>query len=211
MPYFIMESLYKYKCIGDICVGDTILFVESVFDRSFSKPSFVGERRIVAKVIGDNFGQLGKPHLITLSVIQSDGCRPLEEGEEIFRKPRTIYRKGARRLPWDDESIRSKKLMERDKNDAEAFYKPPISNNPLNYYSMSKEMFCRLCESCYGPDFNKAKVSKDLGYSNSYISQMLKHLKEGEHIPKKLSIAVLLKARERHKQLGLVIDECSCQ
>ena len=186
------------------------MFVEIVYDRSFSKPSFLGERRIVAKVIGDNFGQLGKPHLINLLVIQSDGCKPLEQGEEIYRKPRTIYRKGARRLPWDDEQLRSEKLLGRDKNEAEIFYNQLNSNGSNGNNLLSKEMFFRLCEACYGPDFNKAKVSKELGYSSSYISQMLKNLNEGEHIPKKLSIAILLKARERHKQLGLVIDECSC-
>ena len=39
---------FPIDCTGDVCVGDVILFTESVIGGTHRKPLFLGERRIAA-------------------------------------------------------------------------------------------------------------------------------------------------------------------
>lgn len=106
-------AAFEYDCTGDVCRGDVILFTEAVFGGSYRKPRFLGERRIVARVIGDSYGAQRQQHTFTLEVLASEGVQPLEVGIRTTRKGRNVYRNECRRLPWADEAARRAALDEK--------------------------------------------------------------------------------------------------
>lgn len=93
-------------CTGDVVVGDTIDFTEAVFGGSHRKPKFLGDRQIIAKVIGDSYGAKKQQHTFTLQVKHSEGEQPIGSGKTIRRKGRNVYRNGTHRLRWNDERLR---------------------------------------------------------------------------------------------------------
>lgn len=106
-------AAFEYDCTGDVCRGDVILFTESVFGGSHRRPKYLGERRIVARVIGDSYGSVRQQHTFTLEVLVSEGVQPLEAGIRTRRKGRNVYRNDCRRLPWADEHARRAALDEK--------------------------------------------------------------------------------------------------
>ncbi len=97
---------FTIDCTGDVVAGDTILFQESVFNGSYRKPKFLGNRRIMAVVVRDSYGAAKQQHTFTLSILWSDGVQPLEAGTTTTRKGRNVYREFTMRMPWKDESAR---------------------------------------------------------------------------------------------------------
>lgn len=106
-------SAFEYDCTGDVCRGDTILFSEAVFGGGHRRPKHLGERRIVARVIGDSYGAQRQQHTFTLEVLASEGVQPLDAGTRTTRKGRNVYRNECRRMPWADESARREALNEK--------------------------------------------------------------------------------------------------
>lgn len=106
----IDTSTFTIDCRGDACTGDVILFIEGVFGGSFRKPKFLGERRVVARIVKDSYGSAKQQHTFTLEVIDSDGVDALIAGAKTTRKGRNIYRNGTTRQPWTDEAEREAAL-----------------------------------------------------------------------------------------------------
>lgn len=115
----IDTSAFTINCTGDACNGDVILFSEAVFGGSFRKPKFLGERRIVARIVKDSYGNAKQQHTFSLEVIASDGYDALTPGAKTTRKGRNIYRNGTMRQPWNDEAARKTVLDDKhDRGDA---------------------------------------------------------------------------------------------
>jgi len=104
--HYIDTDAYSIDCTGDACVGDVILFAESVFGGSYHKPIFLGERRIAARIVRDSYGRAKQQHTFTLEILDSDGCDPLKPGSITTRKGRNVYRNGTLRQPWTADTDR---------------------------------------------------------------------------------------------------------
>lgn len=109
----INDSLYSIPATGDVCTGDEILFVEAVFGGAHRKPTFLGERRIAARIVKDSYGAAKQQHTFTLEIVASDGTSPLPVGTKTTRKGRNVYRNGTSRKPWADEAARREALDEK--------------------------------------------------------------------------------------------------
>ena len=102
-----------YTAFTHDCTGDTILFSEAVFGGSHRRPTHLGERTIVARVLKDSYGAERQQHTFTLEVLASEGVQPLDSGIRTRRKGRNIYRHGCKRMPWQDERQRREALEEK--------------------------------------------------------------------------------------------------
>jgi hypothetical protein len=109
----IDESLFSIPATGDSVTGDIILFTEAVFGGSHRSPKFLGDRRVVARIIKDSYGSAKQQHTFSLEIIASDGYQPLTAGAKTTRKGRNVYRNGTARLPWEDETARKIALDEK--------------------------------------------------------------------------------------------------
>ena len=113
MPEEIDEKEFPRDCTGDAVAGDVVVFTEAVFAGSFRKPKFQGERRIVARILKDSYGEAKQQHTFTLEILQSDGHNPLKPGSKTTRKGRNVYRNGTWRQVWDDENARARALEDK--------------------------------------------------------------------------------------------------
>ena len=104
---------FEIECTGDVVIGDTVLFEEAVFGGSHRKPKFLGMRVIKAEVLRESYGERKQQHTFSLRVIESTGYEPIEEGKEVRRKARNVYRSGTLRVRWEDESKRVEVLREK--------------------------------------------------------------------------------------------------
>lgn len=92
---------------NDVVLGDTIEFVEAVFEGTHNKPKFLGQRKIVAKVTNESYGEITQQHTFSLVVINSEGVNALPEGKKIRRKGRNVYCLELKRQLWEDENKRA--------------------------------------------------------------------------------------------------------
>ena len=90
-----------------------VLFSEAVFEGSFRRPSFRGERRIVARILRESYGAGRQQHTFTLEVLASDGIEPVSVGATLRRKGRNLYRNGLLREMSVDEGAREQRLEEK--------------------------------------------------------------------------------------------------
>jgi hypothetical protein len=104
---------FTIDCTGDVCVGDTIHYTETVWGGSHKKPINMGERHIIAKVIKDSYGKKKQQHTFTLLVVDSYGYSPLFKNIKVIRKGRNIYRNGTLRKEWSNEEERLEVLNEK--------------------------------------------------------------------------------------------------
>ena len=109
----IDAASFTINCTGDVCQGDVILFIEPVFAGSHRAPSFVGDRRVVARVLKDSYGAKKQQHTFTLEILASDGYQPLTAGKRTNRKGRNVYGNGTVRRPWGDETARGTALSDK--------------------------------------------------------------------------------------------------
>jgi len=107
------ESVFTYSCTGDVCTGDTIMFEEAVFEGSFRKPRFAGNRKIAAHVLSDSYGEAKQQHTFSLEIIWCRGYDPIAPGKRIRRMGRNVYRNGTKRMPWANEADRGVVLDEK--------------------------------------------------------------------------------------------------
>lgn len=107
------KSDFTMDCTGDVVVGDTILFTETVWGGSYKEPKNLGKRTIIAEIIKDSYGEKKQQHTFTFSVIDSWGCDALTKGLKTRRKGRNIYRNGTKRLPWKCKGARTLALNEK--------------------------------------------------------------------------------------------------
>ncbi len=104
---------YSINCTGDACVGDEVMFTEAVFGGGFQSATYLGERRITARIIRDSYGAAKQQHSFTLLVLASDGLYAPEVGSRIIRKGRNLYRNGLKRAEWDCPAGRGAALDEK--------------------------------------------------------------------------------------------------
>ena len=108
-------------CTGDACAGDVIRWIEAVWPvykpqgrfRTAKSPKPLGERTIIAKIIGDSYGVAKQQHTFTLVVIEAAGYDPPAIGDRILRKGRNVYRNGTERHKWEDEAARTAALEDK--------------------------------------------------------------------------------------------------
>ena len=101
-----MNRVTWINCTGDVVAGDTIRFVEGVFEGSFKNPRHLGDRVVVAEVMKDSYGEAKQQHTFSMKVVESSGCEAHEPGRKLRRKGRNVYRNGTERLEWADEKVR---------------------------------------------------------------------------------------------------------
>lgn len=103
------------ECGAAFIKADVVRWREAVFEerRKGRKPSFLGEREVVAEVVGDidsqGFAKLLVRDCRVISTSKKAGLPlppVLANGEEIRRRDKTLLKNGLHRLPWDDEAAR---------------------------------------------------------------------------------------------------------
>jgi len=108
------KSDFTINCTGDVVVGDTILFTETVWGGAYNKkPINEGSRTIIAEVMKDSYGEKKQQHTFSIRVISSWGYKPLREELTTRRKGRNVYRNGTKRLPWKCKGARTLSLNEK--------------------------------------------------------------------------------------------------
>jgi hypothetical protein len=80
------------KKTTNIVTGDLILFEESVYSGSYSKPKWIGTRWIKAFVKKDSYGSKCGQHTFTLDIIESEGIESENIGNTLLRKGRNLYK-----------------------------------------------------------------------------------------------------------------------
>jgi hypothetical protein len=92
-------------CDDEVVVGDIVRFTESVWERRGPKRKQrvvrVGEHDVIAEVL------TVEEQWIYLIVMECEGDKPLEKGQEIKRKVKTVLKR-CERLLWSEESVRAK-------------------------------------------------------------------------------------------------------
>jgi (S)-2-hydroxy-acid oxidase len=114
------ESDFTMDCTGDVVVGDTICYTESVWGGSYQDPKNLGERTIIAEIIKDSYGEKKQQHTFTFTVINSWGHNALKKGLTTRRKGRNIYKNGTKRLPWACRDARTLALNEKHARGSQA-------------------------------------------------------------------------------------------
>lgn len=113
MDFKILKEQCSIDCTGDVVVGDTIFFQESIFGGSYKKPKYLGDRYIIAEVIRDSYGSKKQQHTFTLKVLACIGEDSQTISGEIRRKGRNIYRNKCYRMPYKDINLRNERLKEK--------------------------------------------------------------------------------------------------
>ena len=89
----------------EVVEGDIIRFTESVWERRGPKKRQrvirVGEHDVIAQVLSV------EEQWIYLIVMECEGDKPLEKGQEIKRKVTTVLKR-CERLLWSEESVRAR-------------------------------------------------------------------------------------------------------
>jgi len=97
---------FTIDCGADIVRGDTIRFVEQVYDSRRVPPRMLGNRGIIAEVLG--ISVIRRKPMLHMRVISSGGVWDLPAGFEIYRTLKIVTRTEVMRVPWEDESRRNK-------------------------------------------------------------------------------------------------------
>jgi hypothetical protein len=97
---------FAIHCGRDILKGDTIRFIEMVFDNRQKPSRQIGKRGITAEVL--NIYPTGNNPMLDLRVIASGGVWDLKPDTEIHRTLKIVTRIEVMRVAWDDEAKREK-------------------------------------------------------------------------------------------------------
>jgi len=105
---FIEEKPLHFviDCGSDIVRGDTIRFIEQVYDSRRKPPRTLGNRGVIAEVMGISKVR-GSP-MLHMRVISSGGVWSLSSGVEIYRTLKIVTRTEVMRIPWEDEAQRNR-------------------------------------------------------------------------------------------------------
>jgi hypothetical protein len=106
----------------DTTVDDIILFTEPVFKGSYPNSKYSGERRILAKVLKENYGKLKGQHTFSLVVLDSDGYEPIPVGTKIRRLGRNVYKNEFYMLPLAQNEQRDEKHQRKEKAMQQKYY-----------------------------------------------------------------------------------------
>jgi hypothetical protein len=139
-------------CTGDVCVGDEIYFVKTIFKGSINNPIFSHYENIYAKVIKDSYGEKKQQQTFTMQCLLT--------GRKFNIKGRNVYRNGTRRIPWDQEDKRQRILDEKHARSA-------LANKMRKARkSGSKELTKYLYDTPRKNDTNELIALLDRGYVN---------------------------------------------
>jgi len=125
------DADFTLDCTGDVVVGDVILFKEGVFGGTYRKPKHLGNRAVIAEVVKDSYGAAKQQHTFTLKILDSWGTEPLKAETTTTRKGRNVYRKGTKRVPWNDENARTKALEEKHARGSSARYQRAVRKGEM--------------------------------------------------------------------------------
>ncbi|MCO5552148.1 hypothetical protein L7F22_005658 [Adiantum nelumboides] len=159
------EASFFIDCKGDACVGDVVLFKQQVYDffnvggRCSVGPP-VGIRTIAGRIVRESYGSAKQQHTFTVEVLWSTGERPLPPLHQLIMKGRNLYRVKTLRQAWDDETARTRKLLEKHARGAVArearrarlqrFEGIGGKKNQTSHATTNSEKFSRKYETCIG-------------------------------------------------------------
>lgn len=106
-------------CHGDIVVGDIVKFSQAVFEGSYPKVKYAGERINIAEIIKDSYGKDKQQHTFTIKILESTGMSPYKKDDITHIKGRNIYKDCKRKL-WDDELKRDEVRNEKHERGSNA-------------------------------------------------------------------------------------------
>jgi hypothetical protein len=75
----------------NLTTGCVIEWTESVFNGTYPRKRFVGDRTVVGEIVKDSYGKKRGQHTFTIEVSASTGCQPVKIGKKITRRGRNIY------------------------------------------------------------------------------------------------------------------------
>lgn len=101
---------YTIDCKGDCCVGDEVLFQESVYEGVYPNAKFSHFTFVTGKIVKDSYGKQKQQHTFTLDT---------KTGRKLI-KGRNLYRHMTLRKPWPDEEKRKAVLKEKHQRGNEA-------------------------------------------------------------------------------------------
>ena len=101
---------YTIDCKGDCCVGDEVLFQESVYEGVYPNAKFSHFTFVTGKIVKDSYGKQKQQHTFTLET---------KTGRKLI-KGRNLYRYMTRRKPWLNEDHRKIVLAEKHSRGNEA-------------------------------------------------------------------------------------------
>jgi|TARA_R110000822_G_scaffold176392_2_gene315901 hypothetical protein len=91
--------------------GMKIEFRENVFSGNYIKPKYLGERRIVGKILKESYSSRGQ-HTFTIEVINCEGIKKEDvlSKNKITRKGRNVYKDfNILEVPEDVEKLQEEK------------------------------------------------------------------------------------------------------
>lgn len=113
------RSSFSINCKGDVCLGDTVLFLQNAYDMPFdierrcaSGPP-LGQRWVAGKVVNESYGTEKQQHTFTIEVLWSTGTRPFCVMRPVKVMGRNLYRLHTLRQLWPNEAERQKVLDEK--------------------------------------------------------------------------------------------------
>ncbi|XP_021714268.1 zinc finger CCCH domain-containing protein 62-like isoform X2 [Chenopodium quinoa] len=130
------SSSFVINCTGDVCKGDTVLFKQKVYGRSFDKVTrqgkLLGKRTVAGRVVKESYGAAKQQHTFTVEVLWSKGIKKLPSLFPLLVKGRNLYRLKTCRQPWKNEGERRKVLAEKHRRGTAARYKRAKRKNALS-------------------------------------------------------------------------------
>lgn len=110
---------YGVIVTGDACVGDEIVFGESVFTGNWRRAKYAGCRVVRAKIIRDSYGDKCGQHTFTLEL--PDGTTRVKKARNVYANWTMARERGAseRRAALEDKHKRGREArLRRDLNRA---------------------------------------------------------------------------------------------
>ncbi|KAJ4767711.1 Zinc finger CCCH domain-containing protein 62 [Rhynchospora pubera] len=111
-------SSFTLNCQGDACLGDVVIFEQTVYDmfsiasRSATGPP-IGKRTVAGRIVHESYGEAKQQHTFTIEVLWSKGVKPLPPLYPLLIKGRNLYKLKTMRQKWNDEGERKKILQEK--------------------------------------------------------------------------------------------------
>jgi len=96
---------FSIDCGRDIIKGDTIRFVETVFNNKVKPARRLGTRGVVAEVTSVYYGNGSNP-VLYMKVLSSRGTWELNTEIPIRRTLKNVVRTEVMRVPWENETRR---------------------------------------------------------------------------------------------------------
>ncbi|KAL2933068.1 Zinc finger CCCH domain-containing protein 62 [Bienertia sinuspersici] len=143
-------SSFFLNCKGDACMGDIVMFEQTVYEgyniasRSAIGPP-IGKRVVAGRIVKESYGAAKQQHTFTVEVLWSKGHKPLPPLHPLLIKGRNLYKLNTLRQRWKDEAERQRVLNEKHnrgsiaRSNREARVQEKISKKTLKGTRIPKE------------------------------------------------------------------------